>query len=128
MTGNSLLPPIVLLSAAAATQLAVAVSGEGPIRVALGLGFTLLAPGWAILRLIRPPADLFVWVGLSVAISSSLGALIALGLFYARLWSVQLALSILVVIVVAAVAIDIPAVRRKIVDVRAARDDTSESA
>lgn len=107
----SLLSPILLISLALAAEVVVFMSLTSPVRAVLGLWFVLVAPGWAALRLLdlpmRGPASAATVIGISVSID----ILLSLALFYVRWWSIQLAMTILLAIVVVLVLADLPVVR-----------------
>jgi uncharacterized membrane protein len=105
---------IGLLFAAGAAQLVVLAGGHGLIRTVLALGFLLLVPGWAILQLIDLDVDLLPRVGIAVAVSASVDMAIATALLYAQLWSAELAITLVVVVVVSTVLLDLPPSRRVI--------------
>jgi len=102
---------LLLIGLALASEVAVFALDGGPIRAALALSFILVVPGWAIVRLIDLPMDSLSRVATSIGISLSLAILIALALFYARIWSVELANTILVALVVLVVLADLPVLR-----------------
>lgn len=114
MSRRSLASPLMLLELAVAAEIIVFTSGAGPLRVVLGLGFILFAPGWAVLRLLDMPIGVLVAAATAVGISVSIDILLALALFYARWWSVELAMTILLVMVVVVVLADLPIVRRAV--------------
>jgi uncharacterized membrane protein len=109
-----LLEPIAMLAIAEATELIVFANGQGPIRVLFGLTFTLLVPGWAVLRLIRLETDLLTWLGLAVAVSCAVDISVSLTLLYLDAWSIQLAVTLLVVIVIVLIALDLPFIHDRI--------------
>lgn len=110
MTGR-LVAPVVLLAMAGATELVVFADGHGPVRIALGLAFLLLAPGWAVLRLVDPPLDNAGRVAIVVAVSVAVDMAVATTLLYLRIWSSELALSVVVLFVVVGVLLDLPSSR-----------------
>lgn len=105
---------IVLLSTAMATELVVFAGGHGAIRVVLALGFLLLGPGWAIVRLTTLDLDGLTLIGLSVGISAGVDMMVATVLLYARIWSAELALTIIVLGVVLVILLDLPSARSAI--------------
>ncbi|HEX7172792.1 MAG TPA: hypothetical protein VF365_09325 [Candidatus Limnocylindria bacterium] len=109
-----LVEPIAMLAIAEATELIVFANGQGPIRVLFGLAFTLLVPGWAVLRLIRLETDLLTWLGLAVAVSCAVDIGVSLTLLYLEAWSIQLAVTLLVVIVMVLIALDLPFIHDRI--------------
>jgi hypothetical protein len=111
MRGRRLVAPIILVAAAEATELLVFANGTGPLRVALGLGFALLAPGWAVVRMLRLPIDLVTWIALAVGVSTAIDIAVAFLLFYLDIWSIELAVTVLTGIIVIVVALDLPIVR-----------------
>jgi len=118
---------VVLMLLAGATELVVFSDGRGPIRIALVLAFLLLAPGWAVLRLAAIEMTLSTRVAVAVALSTGLDMTAASVLLYARLWSSELALTLIVALVVAAALFGLPAARRTIMGLaRQARAALSE--
>jgi uncharacterized membrane protein len=99
---------IALLLAAGATELVVLDGGHSIIRVVFSLGFLLLVPGWAVLQLIDLEEEPLPRIGLAVAVSLSLSMATATALIYARIWSAELGLTVLVAVVVVAVLLDLP--------------------
>jgi RsiW-degrading membrane proteinase PrsW (M82 family) len=112
MNGRRLLEPIVILAVAGATELLVFASGVGPARTVFGLVFALLVPGWAVLRLVRLASDPLTWMAFAVAISTAMDIAVVLPLFYLGIWSIQLAVTLLVGIIVVLFAIDLSVTRR----------------
>jgi len=95
---------------AAVSILIVALDVSPDVRAPIVIGFVLVCPGLAIVRLvgIRPAtAQLAVGVALSVA----LAILVPAALLYARAWSPRSALAILVAITISASAVEV-ALRR----------------
>lgn len=111
MNRRSLASPILLITLALAAEVVVFMSVTGPVRTVLGLWFVLVAPGWAALRLLRLPMGSLASAATAVGISVSIGILLSLALFYARWWSIHLAMTILLAIVVVLVLADLPVVR-----------------
>lgn len=103
-----------MLAIAEATELIVFANGQGPIRVLFGLTFALLVPGWAVLRLIRLKTDLLTWIGLAVAVSCAVGIIVSLTLLYLDAWSIQFAVTLLVLIVIVLIALDLPLIHDRI--------------
>jgi hypothetical protein len=112
---SGMLGSIALLVLSGATELVVFSQGQGPIRVGLTMVFLLAAPGWAILRLVKLDLSLSARIGMAVGISTGLDMAAASALLYARLWSAQVALTLMVGVVVVAVMADLPAARRWLV-------------
>jgi uncharacterized membrane protein len=63
--------------------IAVAVSGEGPIRIALGLIFILFLPGYALIAALFPSGESIDWIerlalsfGLSIAVTPLIGLML----------------------------------------------------
>jgi uncharacterized membrane protein len=106
--------PIVLLLATGAADLVVYANGQGPVRIALSIGFLMFVPGWAVMRIADPPLDLLARTGLAVAISVAIDMAVATGLLYLRLWSAGLALTIVSVVVVVSVLLELPSSRAAI--------------
>ena len=100
--------PIALLAAAGATELVVFADGQGFVRVALAFGFLLVAPGWALVRIVNPPLDLAGRMALAVAVSVAVDMAVATALLYLQAWSAELALTVVVVVVVVSVLLDLP--------------------
>jgi uncharacterized membrane protein len=107
MTGR-FTAPIALLALAGATELVVFTDGQGALRVVLAFSFLLLAPGWALVRIVDPPLDLAGRAALAVAVSVAVDMAIATALLYLRAWSAELALTVVVLIVVVSVLLDLP--------------------
>lgn len=114
MNRRSLASPLLLVELAIATEVILFTSGTGPLRVVLGLWFVLVAPGWAVLRLLDLPMGVLVLAATAVGISVSIDILLALALFYARWWSIELAMTILMAMVIVLVVTDLPVVRRAV--------------
>jgi uncharacterized membrane protein len=102
---------MLLLAASGATELVVFDSGHSAVRAALALAFLLFVPGWAFLQLLAIDLDHVTRIGLAVGISLGLDMAVVTALIYARLWSVELGLSAVVLGVVAAVLLDLPPAR-----------------
>lgn len=109
-----LIEPIIMLAIAEATELFVFTGGGGPVRVLFGLTFSLLIPGWAVLRLVRLELEPLTWLAFALAISTAIDIAVALPLLYLGIWSIQLAVTLLVGIVVVLVAIDLPVIRARL--------------
>ena len=106
MTARELRWPLGLLYTAAIAGAVVAAGGESLPRTLIVLGFLLLCPGLALLRLAGPFGGLaLVVLGLALSIALDMG--VALALAYSGLWSAHVALGILIAVVVAAVAADV---------------------
>jgi uncharacterized membrane protein len=103
---------IALIAVTTATLLLVVADGGGVLRVVLGLVTALLVPGWAVLRLLRLEADAMTQLGLAVAISTTIDILIVLPLFYLRVWSIELAVVALTLVILGLIAFGIPFIRR----------------
>lgn len=114
MTRWSLASSILLVELALAAEVAVFTAATGPLRVLLGMWVVLVAPGWAVLRLLDLPMGVVAAAATAVGISMSIDILLALALFYARWWSVELAMTILLAMIVLLVLADLPAVRRAV--------------
>ncbi len=108
----SLASQTLLVGLALAAEIAVFRSVGGPLRAGLAILFVLVAPGWAVVRLLGLPMSLLTFVTTAIGISVSIDILLALTLFYVRLWSVELAMTVLLVIVITLVLADLPVVRR----------------
>ena len=67
---NALRTSIGLLLLSGATELVVFSNGQGPIRIGLTFAFLMVAPGWAILRLVDLDLTPSARVGLAVGIST----------------------------------------------------------
>lgn len=114
MNRLSLASPILLVGLALAAEVAVFASDAGPLRAGLAIWFVLVAPGWAVLRLLDLPMSLLAALTTAIGISVSIDILLALALFYVRLWSVELAMTLLLAIIVIMVVADLPIVRRTV--------------
>ncbi len=118
---------VALMLLAGATELVVFSGGQGPIRIGLVLAFLGIAPGWAILRLIDLEMTPSARVAVAVGVSAALDMAVASALLYGRLWSADLALTILVGVVVVAVLVGLPSARHQIITTaRRAREALSE--
>jgi hypothetical protein len=106
---------IALLVLAGATELVVFSNGQGPIRIGLTFLFLMLAPGWSILRLVNLEMSISARIGMAVGISTGLDMAVASALLYARWWSAELALTIIVAVVIIAVMAGLPSARRSLV-------------
>jgi hypothetical protein len=114
MNGRRLVEPIAILAIAGATELLVFSDGQGPARLLLGLAFALVVPGWAALRLVRLETDVLTWLAFAVAISTAIDITLVLPLLYLGIWSIHLGVSLLLGIIVALVAIDLPVTRARL--------------
>ena len=103
----SLTSPLLLIVLALGAEVVVFMSVTGSVRVVLGLSFVLVAPGWAALRLVDLPMGVLASAATAVGISVSVDILLSLALFYVRWWSIQLAMTILLAIVVVLVLADL---------------------
>ena len=112
MNRRSLTSPILLMSLALGAEVVVFMSVTGSLRVVLGLWFVLVAPGWAALRLVDLPMGVLASVATAVGISVSVDILLSLALFYVGWWSIQLAMTLLLAMIVVLVLADLPVVRR----------------
>ena len=112
MSVREVMVTIVLVATTLATLLLVVADGAGALSVGLGLGVALFVPGWAVLRLLRLEADGLTRVGLAVAISTAIDIAIVLPMFYLGIWSIELAITVLTLLILGLVAIDIPFIRR----------------
>jgi uncharacterized membrane protein len=114
MNRRSLVFPLLLVELAVTAEVIVLTSGASPLRVGLALWFILVAPGWAVLRALDLPMGVLAMAATAVAISVSIDILVAMALFYARWWSVERAMTILLAMVVVLVMADLPIVRRAV--------------
>jgi hypothetical protein len=105
---------IGLLLLAGATELVVFSDGHGPIRLGLVLAFLFVAPGWALVRLIGLEMSPMSRIGLALGVSIAIDMAAASIILYARIWSAELALTLVVAVVVLAVLLDLPPSRRSI--------------
>ena len=105
---------IGLLLLAGATELVVFSDGHGPIRLGLVLAFLFFAPGWALVRLIDLEMSPMSRIGLALGVSIGVDMAAASIILYARVWSAELALTLVVAVVVLAVLLDLPPSRRSI--------------
>jgi uncharacterized membrane protein len=97
--------PAGLVAAAGVASAMTAAGGASLPRTLIVLGFLLLCPGLALLRL----AGSFDWLAtltLSLTLSIAVDMLLALGLAYAGLWSPAAALIGLAGIVIGAAGVD----------------------
>jgi uncharacterized membrane protein len=112
MNRRSLAFPLLLVELAVTAEVIVLTAGASPLRVVLALWFILVAPGWAVLRALDLPMGILAMAATAVGISVSIDILLATALFYARWWSVERAMTILLAMVVVLVMADLPIVRR----------------
>ena len=110
----SLASHILLVGLALAAEVVVFTSAAGPLRTGLPILFVLVAPGWAAVRLLGLPMSLLTFVTTAIGISISIDILLAMTLFYVRWWSVEVAMTILLVIVITLVLADLPVLRRAV--------------
>ena len=103
-----------LLLLSGATELVVFSDGHGPIRLGLVLAFLFFAPGWALVRLVDLEMSPMSRVGLALGLSIAVDMAAASAVLYARVWSAELALTLVVAVVVLAVLLDLPPSRRSI--------------
>lgn len=115
MNRSSMVSPLLLGAIAMTSEVVVLMSVTGPVRLVVGLLFVLVAPGWAVVRLMKLPMGAVALTATAVAISVSVDVLISLALFYATWWSVELATSILAGAIVLLVLVDLPPVRRAVI-------------
>ena len=100
MRAREALPGALALAALAAQ----AVHAGSPLRAVVVLVFLVLAPGYAVVRLLRLP-DRLVELTLAVALSIALDSLVALGYLYAGLAWIAWTLATLVALTVGASAL-----------------------
>jgi hypothetical protein len=89
--------PGVILVSAAATSLFFFLGIASPLRLITTLWFLLMCPGMAFVRLLRLEVSYYEWT-LAVIMSISVDGIVASLLVYAHLWSIELSLSILIVL------------------------------
>lgn len=111
---------ILLVGLALASEVVILTMDPGPLRAAAAMWLILVAPGWAVLRLIDLPIGLLAGLATAVGISVSISILLALALLYVRLWSVELAVTVLLAMVVTLVLADLPVAGRAVQRWRAA--------
>jgi uncharacterized membrane protein len=95
MTRSIWLWPIVIICSAVGIGLLVFGDVTSPIRPVLALWFLLICPGMALARLLRIQ-DNGNELTLAIALSLAIDAMLAIGMAYAKLWSIQWGLSILI--------------------------------
>lgn len=110
----SLVSPLLLVELIVVAEVILFATGAGPLRVVLGLWVILVAPGWAVLRMLDLSTDSLEMAATAVGISVSIDILLALGLFYARVWSIDLAMTILLAIILMAIGADLLGTQRAI--------------
>lgn len=96
MLGPVIWPTLVAASTVAIGALILAGVG-GPLRIAVTFWFVLICPGMAFVQLVRLPDLLTQWT-LAIALSLTLGLLIAVALLYTGRWSPALWLGLLMVL------------------------------
>lgn len=112
MTRSIWLWPIIIICSAAGIGLLVFGDVASPIRPALALWFLLICPGMALVRLLGIK-DVGNELTLAVALSLAIDSVLAIVMAYARLWSPQWGLSVLIGIsVIGAVLQIVTAYRR----------------
>jgi hypothetical protein len=97
--------PYLITALAAASSITVVLDVTGPFRPAVVLGFALVCPGMALVRLMRLPEP---WPELLLAIVMSLclSALIATASIYLGAWNPRIVLLAIVIITLVAVMAD----------------------
>jgi len=88
-----------------AAALAMGLDAEPAYRAPIVLGFVLVCPGLALVRLLGVPAAM-AQISLGVALSLALDVLIPAALLYAGAWSPPAALAILIGLTVAAAIVE----------------------
>jgi uncharacterized membrane protein len=112
MTARPWTPPLILLLCILVVLERIAAHGTSPVRTVLTVAFFVLAPGLAVVGLLRL-ADPWLAAALAPALSLSIGAIVGGILSYAGAWSATAGLEILVVIsVLGALAQELMAYRR----------------
>lgn len=89
-------PGVILVSAAAASWFFFQGIGS-PFRLIATLWFLFVCPGMAFVRLLRLETSSYEWT-LAVVMSISIDAIVASLLVYTHSWSMELGMSILVVL------------------------------
>ena len=97
--------PAGLVMAAGVVSAVVVAGGQSLPRTLIVVGFLLVCPGLALLRL-AGPLDALATVTFAIALSVAIDMLLALGLAYTGLWSPAAAFIALLVIVIGAAAAD----------------------
>lgn len=106
-------PPIVLVSSTLAMYAGVEAHGVSPLRTLLAAGFLVVAPGLAVVGLLRL-SDPWLQAALVPALSLAIDALVGGMLAYSGVWSPATAILILVGIsVLGAFGQDLAAYRRR---------------
>jgi hypothetical protein len=88
------LVPALLIVWVAAASVFVLLDLQSVYRPLVTLSFLLLAPGLAVVRLLRLPDHLLEW-SLAIALSLAIGAIVATLFIYVHAWSLQLILLVL---------------------------------
>ena len=89
--------PGVIVGSAVTSGLFFFLGLASPLRLILTLWFLLVCPGMAFVRLLRFDESYYEWT-LAIALSISLDALVACILLYTGFWSIELGLSIVIMI------------------------------
>jgi len=89
--------PAVILCSAVISGLFFFLELASPFRLIATLWFLLVCPGMAFVRLLQLDESYYEWT-LGIALSISLDAIVACILLYGGLWSIELAISIVVLL------------------------------
>ncbi|HEY3010833.1 MAG TPA: hypothetical protein VGJ63_22615 [Micromonosporaceae bacterium] len=103
---TSYLPPLLLLLAGPAVLALVVLEAPSWLRAAPVLAYLATVPGLAVVRLLRL-ADRLMVALLGVALSLSLGAIVAQLMIYAGAWSPTLGVSTLVFVASIAASVEV---------------------
>jgi uncharacterized membrane protein len=106
MSGLRRVLPSVAAALGVAAALLVATDSDSSLRPLVVVPFLLAGPGTAIVRLLRL-GDRLEELMLAIAVSVSLGVLLALAMLYASVWSATAGVSILAAVTVLAWAADL---------------------
>lgn len=94
MRARPRIPPLILALCALALLGRIAAHGPSPVRTVLTVAFFALAPGLAVVGLLRL-SDPWLAAALAPALSLAIGAIVGGALSYAGAWSPSAGLAIL---------------------------------
>lgn len=110
-----LLWPAVILLSAVLTALFFVLDIASPLRLVTTFWFLLVCPGMAFVRLQRFDESHYEWT-LAIALSIAVDGIVACLLLYLHLWSVELGLSILIVLSLLGAYLQLRGTRLQVVD------------
>lgn len=106
MKPRLVLPPLAIVAASAAAATLAFAAPDSSLRPYVVLGFALICPGMALVRLLRigdPVLELAAAIGLSIAVET----LTSTAMLYADLWSPKALLAALVSVAVAGAVVEL---------------------